>query len=261
MPATEHIQRKSAAEEDQIVGAIPARFGSTRLPGKPLRSVAGRTLIEHVYQRATAARELDRVVVLTDDKRIADTVERFGGNVELTPEACASGSDRVAFAARGWKVSGIVNIQGDEPLIEPAAIDLVAAHLRERAEVPIVTLAAPADLSERRNPDVVKVVVGLDAMALYFSRSPIPHLRRADEPGPTLRHIGIYGFQREALLKFAALPVSPLERAESLEQLRALENGMRIKVLQMDHAWQGVDTMEDLKQVERILKQTGPGSL
>ena len=261
MPATEITPRSHNSALRQIVGAIPARFASTRLPGKPLRPLAGRPLIEHVYRRASEARELDRVVVLTDDPRIAETVEGFGGQVELTPEDCASGSDRVAFAARNWEVSGVVNIQGDEPLIDPQAIDLVAAHLREHADAPIVTLAAPASQDERCNPEVVKVVVGLDDTALYFSRSAIPHLRHDDDQATALRHIGIYGYQRAALLELAEMPVSPLEQCESLEQLRALENGMMIKVLRVSHAWQGVDTMEDLELVERILRQADSASL
>lgn len=199
--------------------------------------------------------------MLTDDHRIAEAVEGFGGQAELTPEGCASGSDRVAFAARNWEVSGVVNIQGDEPLIEPQAIDLVAAHLREHADTPIVTLAAPANREERHNPEVVKVVVGLDGTALYFSRSPIPHWRSDDGQHATLRHIGVYGYQRPALLELAEMPVSPLEQCESLEQLRALENGMTIRVLRVSHAWQGVDTMEDLEQVERILRQADAAAL
>jgi 3-deoxy-manno-octulosonate cytidylyltransferase (CMP-KDO synthetase) len=210
-------------------------------------------LIEHVYRQAARAAELDQVVVLTDDQRIFDAVKRFGGDVEMTPVECASGTDRVAAAARHWPVAAIVNIQGDEPLIDPQAIDDLARHLKENPCDPMVTLAAPAKPEDKENPDVVKVVVDLSGAALYFSRSPIPY-RRGAEPHADLRHIGIYGYQIQTLLDLAALPASPLERSESLEQLRALENGIGIKVLEVAQGWQGVDTMADLETVESILK-------
>lgn len=215
--------------------------------------LAGSPLIEHVYRQARQARQLDRVVVLTDDARIFDAVKAFGGDVEMTPEDCASGTDRVAAAARHWKASAVVNIQGDEPLIDPEAIDAVARHLKDSPTDKIVTLAAPAQAADRDNPDVVKVVIRADQTALYFSRSPIPY-RRSSEAWAGLRHIGIYGYQIETLLELAAMPSSPLERTESLEQLRALDHGIEIKVLQVARAWQGVDTMEDLERVESILK-------
>jgi len=238
-----------------VVGAIPARFASSRLPGKPLRNLAGRPLIEHVYRQAERAEQLDRVVVLTDDQRIFDAVVEFGGEVEMTPADCVSGTDRVASAACRWSVSAIVNIQGDEPLIDPAAIDRLASHLRANPDDPVVTLAAPAGPADRRNPDVVKVVTDRSGSALYFSRSPIPYWRGA-EPVPSLRHIGVYGYQLATLLELASLAPSSLEVSESLEQLRALENGISIRVLQVERAWQGVDTMEDLERVESILEQT-----
>jgi len=254
VPTEESTRKAKARTERKIIGAIPARFESSRLPGKPLRPLAGRPLIEHVYRQAQKASQLDRVVVLTDDPRIFDAVIRFGGEAEMTSEDCASGTDRVASAARHWSAAAIVNIQGDEPLIDPHAIDDLARHLEEHPEHSMVTLAAPAEAGDRNNPDVVKVVTDSSGNALYFSRSPIPY-KRGSEPSPALRHIGIYGYQLQTLLDFAALPSSPLERSESLEQLRALENGIDIKVLQIARAWQGVDTMEDLERVESILKQ------
>jgi len=237
------------------VGAIPARYGSTRLPGKPLLPIAGRPMIEHVYTRVARARGLERVVVLTDDERIVRAVEGFGGEVEMTPADCASGTDRIAWAARRWDAaSAIINIQGDEPLIDPEEISRIAGHLAAHPEDPVVTLATPAAPEEMGNPNAVKVVLAQDGAALYFSRAPIPYPRQEGGFAP-LKHLGIYGYQREALLRLAALPPSPLERSESLEQLRALENGMGIRVLIVDRASIGVDTAEDLERVERILTE------
>jgi len=236
------------------VGAIPARYGSTRLPGKPLLPIAGRPMIEHVYNRVAQARGLSRVVVLTDDERIARAVEGFGGEWEMTPPECASGTDRIAHAAGRWgEMTAVINIQGDEPLIDPEAVSLLAAHLAANPEDPVVTLATPAQAEEMENPNAVKVVLAMDGSALYFSRSAIPYVREAGGTAP-LKHLGIYGYQREALLRLAALPQSPLERSESLEQLRALENGIRIRVLVIPGGSPGVDTAEDLERVERILQ-------
>jgi 3-deoxy-manno-octulosonate cytidylyltransferase (CMP-KDO synthetase) len=259
----------------EIVAAIPARYGSTRLPGKPLLALAGRPMIEHVYRRVASARGLTRIVVLTDDERIARAVAAFGGEVELTPAACASGTDRIAHAARRWPgAAAVVNVQGDEPLIDPEAVSAVAEHLAAHPEDPMVTLAAPfaaVAAAELANPNVVKVVVGLDGRALYFSRSAIPYARHAaagapaaaaEDVGagaaPPLRHLGIYGYQRAALLRLADLPPSPLERSEGLEQLRALEHGMSIRVLLLTGpGLPGVDTREDLERVERLLAGGG----
>jgi 3-deoxy-manno-octulosonate cytidylyltransferase (CMP-KDO synthetase) len=235
------------------VGAIPARFGSTRLPGKPLLPIAGRPMIEHVYARVAQARGLTRVVVLTDDERIARAVESFGGEWEMTPADCASGTDRIAWAARSWNASAVINVQGDEPLIDPEGISRIAEHLAASPGDPVVTLATPAEPGEMDNPNAVKVVLARDGSALYFSRSPIPYQRQPGGAAP-LKHLGIYGYQREALLRLAGLPPTPLERSESLEQLRALENGIPIRVLVVDRGSFGVDTAEDLERVETILK-------
>ncbi|MGE0641074.1 MAG: 3-deoxy-manno-octulosonate cytidylyltransferase [Thermoanaerobaculia bacterium] len=238
----------------QIVGAIPARFGSTRLPGKALHPLAGKPMVEHVYRRASEATGLDRVVVLTDDERIARVVEAFGGDFEMTPAECASGTDRIAWAARHWRASGIINIQGDEPLIDPAGIGRVAEHLRRHPEDPIVTLAADALEGDLDQASVVKVVLDRAGYALYFSRAPIPFPRHPGGAAP-LRHLGIYGYQKAALLELASLPQTPLEKGESLEQLRALENGIRIRVLTGARPSWGVDTMEDAEHVDRRLRQ------
>jgi 3-deoxy-manno-octulosonate cytidylyltransferase (CMP-KDO synthetase) len=242
----------SAGAGGSIVGAIPARYGSTRLPGKVLLPIAGRPMIEHVWRRASQAEGLARVVVLTDDERIAEAAAGFGADVEMTPADCVSGTDRVAWAARGWRASAVVNIQGDEPLIEPAAIAALARHLRDNPDDPVATLASPAAAGDLENPDVVKVVLDSRGYALYFSRAPIPY-PRGEGGGTARRHVGIYGYQRQALLRLAGLAPSPLERCESLEQLRALENGLAIRVLPIERGWWGVDTIEDLQTVDRFL--------
>lgn len=253
MPASSAEDSAERPPTSCVVGAIPARYASTRLPGKPLRMIAGKTLVEHVYRRAEAATELDRVVVLTDDERIGQAVSDFGGSYELTPGDCASGTDRIAFAARRWEASAIVNIQGDEPLIDPAAIDRLAAHLRRETDA-MVTLAAPAAEEDLEDPNVVKVVTDLGGRALYFSRAHIPFSRSGTMARP-LKHVGIYGYKPETLLRLANLAPSPLEQQESLEQLRALENGIEIRVLRIEQAWRGVDTMRDLEEIEVLLSE------
>ena len=243
-----------------MIAAIPARYHSVRLPGKALLSVAGRPLIERVYRRVEQVPNLDGLVVLTDDERISRVVEGFGGACELTPKDCASGTDRVAWAARDWQASAVVNVQGDEPLVDVDDLSAVVKHLTEAPEDPVVTLATecPPDLID--DPNAVKVVTDRQGYALYFSRSPIPYFRR---PGstPCLLHVGVYGYQRQALLELACLEPSPLEVAESLEQLRALENGYPIRVLPAARPSIGVDTEEDLQRVERLIReQRGPAN-
>jgi len=237
----------------QVVAAIPARWGSTRLPGKPLVLLAGKPMVQHVYERAARAAGVARAVVLTDDVRIVDAVEAFGGACELTPESCASGTDRIAWAAQGWNdAAAIVNVQGDEPMVDPVAISRLAKHLVDHPEDEMATLAAPATAAELDNPHAVKVVLDLHGYALYFSRAPIPFPRHPGGAAP-LRHLGLYGYRRDTLLRLAALPPSPLEKSESLEQLRALENGIRLRVLQVASAPPGVDTAEDAERVGRLL--------
>jgi 3-deoxy-manno-octulosonate cytidylyltransferase (CMP-KDO synthetase) len=212
-------------------------------------------MIEHVYRRAAQAQGLSRVVVLTDDERIGRAVEAFGGAWEMTPVDCASGTDRIAYAARAWNTQAVVNIQGDEPLIDPEGISRVARHLADHPEDPVVTLATPAAPREVDDPNAVKVVTALDGAALYFSRSAIPYRRQPGGATP-LKHLGIYGYQKVALLRLAGLPPAPLEQSESLEQLRALENGIRIRVLTVERGSFGVDTQDDLERVEEMLKAT-----
>ena len=250
-----HLPETSTDESAvRVCAAIPARYASIRLPGKALREIAGVTMIERVYRQVERAPGLDRVVVLTDDERIFRTVEAFGGEVEMTPPDCASGTDRIAFAARGWKVDAVVNVQGDEPLIDPREVGRVARHLAEHPDDPVVTMAAPGTPEDAADPDVVKVTRDARGYALYFSRAPIPYPRDR-EAHRTWCHLGIYGYQIATLLEIAATERTPLERAESLEQLRMLENGVPIRVLETDRAWWGVDTMDDLRRVEVLLAE------
>ena len=251
----------------RVFGAIPARWGSTRLPGKPLVDLAGKPMIEHVYRRARAARGLERVVVLTDDERIAEAVVGFGGDVEMTPADCASGTDRIAHAARGWDADAVVNVQGDW-LIDPAPVERLARHLAEHPEDPVATLAVAAAPEEMDEPAAVKVVCDRRGYALYFSRAAIPYPRAGGRDGyaegaAPLKHWGIYGYRRDALLELAALAPTPLETTESLEQLRALENGIPIRVLVVEGRALSVDTPRDAERVAAELAGThrgGPSS-
>ena len=256
-PRSERESRDPGPEASRgtVVCAVPARYASTRLPGKPLLPIAGRPMIQHVVERAREAPGLDRVVVLTDDERIAEAVRDFGGEVEMTPEDLASGTDRIAWAARGWEgVDAIVNLQGDEPLVDPEAVGRLARHMAEHPEERMATLATEAEEHELDDPNAVKVVVGGSGHALYFSRARIPHPRRPQAPAARRpwKHVGVYAYRREALLALAALPVSPLEEAEALEQLRALEAGVAIRVLPGGRPAPGVDTAADLERVERL---------
>lgn len=215
-------------------------------------------MIEHVYERTAAAPGLARVVVLTDDERVGRVVDAFGGEWQMTPETCTSGTDRIAWAAQDWDVSAVLNVQGDEPLIDPEAVGHLAAHMLAHPEDPIGTLAAPAEEGDLADPNAVMVVLDRRGYALYFSRAGIPFPRQAGGPVP-LKHLGIYGYQKEALLRFAALEPTPLERGESLEQLRALENGMPIRVLAARRASLSVDTLADAERVERAMDVAASG--
>ena len=234
-----------------MVGAIPARYGSTRLPGKPLAELAGKPLIEHAYRRASAVEALSKVVVLTDDDRIAAEVRSFGGEVEMTPPGLATGTDRIAHAARHWPVDAVINIQGDW-LIDPSAITLLARHMADHPDEAMATLAVPAEPEEVDNPNMVKVVTDGRGYALYFSRAAIPH-HRDGSGARRWKHLGIYGYRVDTLTRLAELPKSKLESSESLEQLRALEAGIPIRVLTTTAEADGVDTPEDLARVASSL--------
>ncbi len=234
----------------EIVVVIPARFASTRLPGKPLLSDTGRPLIQHVVEAAGAAKRISRVIVATDDTRIFDAVEAFGGTAVMTRSDHPSGTDRVAEVAAGLPDAGIiVNLQGDEPEVSGHALDLVAALLEDDPHAPMSTLATPIrDGAVYRDPSCVKVVRGGSGRALYFSRAPIPHHRDGLPPAGTpiaYLHLGLYAYRRAFLLELATLPPSPLEQSEKLEQLRVLEAGYPIAVGIIDEPGVGIDTPED----------------
>jgi len=240
----------------RVAAVIPSRFGAERFPGKPLHPIAGLPMIVRVLRRAQQAAGVDLVLVATDDERIAAIVEAAGGRAAMTDPALPSGTDRVWAAVRDLPVDIVLNVQGDEPMMDARNIERVAAFLAARPEFPLATVALPLPPgSDAADPNVVKVVRGDDGRALYFSRSPIP-FRRRPEPGlPTLKHLGLYGYRKEALRRWTEIPPHPLERAESLEQLRALAAGMAMAVLDAASDSIGVDTPEDARKVEEILRR------
>jgi len=237
----------------ESIGVIPARFESKRLPGKPLLEICGKPMIQHVYEEARKARLLEDVIVATDDTRIVKAVQSFGGHVVLTSKDHKSGSDRIAEVVSNMTCRVIVNIQGDEPMIRHQMLDdLVQPFLEDKGVVMATLCHRIHDNSEINNPNVVKVVVGNDGNALYFSRSPIPW---ADGAHCCYKHIGVYAYTKDFLLIWTNLTQSPLEKAERLEQLRVLENGYRIKVIETEFDTVSVDTEEDLKKMREILCQ------
>ncbi|HZI65579.1 MAG TPA: 3-deoxy-manno-octulosonate cytidylyltransferase [Thermoanaerobaculia bacterium] len=238
----------------KVIGVIPARYASVRFPGKPLAPLAGRPMVLHVLAAARAARRLDRVIVATDDSRIAEVVRGDGGEAVLTSPEAASGTDRLAEAALRVAADVYVNLQGDEPLMAPENVDLVVETLLAGADREIATVALPAGVEVAGDPDVVKVVIAADGRALYFSRAGIP-FPRAGRPAYR-KHLGLYAYRAETLQKLAALPPSPLERIESLEQLRWLEAGWTIWVGEAVRDSIGVDRPEDLARAEKILQAT-----
>lgn len=251
----------------KITGIIPARYQSTRLPGKVLLDIAGKPMIQHVYERCRQAQLLDEVVIATDDTQVRDAAESFGADVEMTRADHASGTDRLAEVAARRDCDVIVNVQGDEPMIEPAAIDAAVAPFLDDPELSFGTIATEiATIEEHNEWTTVKVVVDARGFALYFSRAPIPYFRiDGDTAQPELprqhpksglaplKHIGLYVYRRETLLWFAGLEPSALEQTEGLEQLRALEAGCPIRVVQVDYSPIGVDTEEDLERVREIM--------
>ena len=241
---------------------IPARYASTRFPGKPLADLCGKPMVQWVYERSARCADVDKVIVATDDQRIADAVMDFGGEVVMTRPDHATGTDRLAEVAAGLDDELIVNVQGDEPLIDPAMIQAALAPLLADDTIPMGTLAAPlTSLDEFRDPNVVKVVTDRNGFALYFSRAPIPYPRDfAGELAQRWRelaaakHIGLYVYRRSFLLDYPHLSKTPLEAQECLEQLRALEHGYRIRVATTDLVGQGVDTPADLDRVRAVLR-------
>jgi len=238
------------------VGVIPARYQSSRFPGKPLSLIGGRTLVQRVFERARAAGRIARLLVATDDERIASAVRAFGGEVVMTSPAHASGTDRLAEVASSLPADVFVNIQGDEPLLDPQDIDRLVECLDSDPSSDMATLADPLlDPEEARDPNIVKVVCDAAGRALYFSRSPIPHvLASAGAARPWLRHVGLYAYRRGFLLEFASWSPGVLEELEGLEQLRTLERGRTIKVLRARGRYHGVDTPDDVQAVEQALR-------
>ncbi len=243
--------------EPNVYCFIPARWASTRFPGKPLHPLAGKPLIQHVWERCQECAKLDRVIIATDDARIEEAARAFGAEVCLTRDDHPTGSDRIAEAAAQYDAcTHVVNVQGDEPLIDPGLVDRLADRLRANPDLPMVTAANPlTDEQDIANPNIVKVVLNNRGEALYFSRSVIPHGRNR-HPGTTwLRHQGIYGYSKAFLLQYVRWDSSPLEVTEQLEQLRALENGATIAVVITEDDAVGVDTPEQADEAARLLAE------
>jgi 3-deoxy-manno-octulosonate cytidylyltransferase (CMP-KDO synthetase) len=246
------------AGSDRIVIVIPARYGSTRLPGKPLVALAGQPMIQRVYERARLSQRAGRVIVATDDARIVAAVEGFGGEARMTRADHRTGTERVAEVAAHVEGDVFVNVQGDEPLLDPAAVDTAIDTLLEQPAAAVATVATairtPGDIMD---PNVVKTVLDFDNNALYFSRAPIPWVRdtAAKLQVRHWKHLGLYVFQRDALLEYPTLPQGELERIEQLEQLRWMENGWKIRVAEVADDAVSVDVPEDVARVERLLQK------
>jgi 3-deoxy-manno-octulosonate cytidylyltransferase (CMP-KDO synthetase) len=235
---------------------IPARYGSTRFPGKSLARLQGRPMIQWVWEAASRSRLSEQVIIATDDDRIADVAAKFGADVVMTKKSHRSGTDRIAEVADKISAQLYINVQGDEPLLSPGAVDDLIRGMAESPRVPIGTLAHRIDReAEWRSPEVVKVVCNRHNEALYFSRSPLPFMRAWDAKAKLLRHVGIYAYRATALATFVSLKPSALELAESLEQLRALEHGMTIQVIETKYRCLGVDTPADLARVEEEMRR------
>ena len=239
----------------RVTAIIPARYASSRLPGKVLKDICGKTMIQRVYEQVTKAENLDQVIVATDDQRVYDEVESFGGRVEMTAKEHSTGTDRLAEVAQDLDADVIVNVQGDEPLLNPEMIDQAVEPLLNDQTIKMSTLKHQiTDETELEDPNSVKVITDKNDFALYFSRSLIPY-PRTDEELTFYKHIGLYVYRRKFLLEYTNLEPTPLEKKESLEQLRALENGYKIKVVETEHQVVGVDTKEDLEKVKELVRQ------
>lgn len=249
----------------RVTAIIPARYASTRFPGKPLVDILGKPMIQWVCERTARAVHINRVIVATDDERIAAAVRGFGGEVEMTRADHPTGTDRLAEVAARIETDLVVNVQGDEPLIDPKMIEQAVAPLRKNPGIPMGTLKCPlVSPEEFRNPNVVKVVTDRQGFALYFSRAPIPHPRDLASKLEAnfadlncFKHVGLYVYRKDFLLTYPKLAVTPLENLEKLEQLRALEHGFRIRVVETALTSQGVDTPEDLERVLELLRRNG----
>lgn len=244
--------------DPRVVVVIPSRYASTRLPGKPLVLLAGKPMVQHVYERAKQAQTVHRVVVATDDQRIVDAVKAFGGECRMTRADHRTGTERIAEVAVHEPGDVFVNVQGDEPLIDPVAIDTAVGTLLEEPQAQIATVATPIrHAGDIMDPNVVKTVLDFDGNALYFSRAPIPWIRDTQQKLHVKywKHLGLYVFQREALLEYSTLPQGELEKIEQLEQLRWLENGWKIRVAEVAHDAVSVDVPEDVARVEKLMQK------
>lgn len=239
----------------KAVAVIPARYGSTRLPGKPLLDICGKPLIRRVWDVVVRVHGLDEIIVATDDERIVKVVQDFGGKAMMTSPDCQSGSDRVREVAQTVDADVYVNVQGDEPLLESSAIEKLLDVFAQDANVQVATLCSPISREEAQSPNQVKVVRDHAGNALYFSRAPLPFVREANETAEYFGHIGIYAYRKEALKEFSSLPASPLEQAEKLEQLRFLQAGIPIRVVEVPRMGVGVDTQEDLERVRTVVRE------
>jgi 3-deoxy-manno-octulosonate cytidylyltransferase (CMP-KDO synthetase) len=244
--------------DPKVIVVIPSRYASTRLPGKPLVPLAGKPMVQHVYERAKRAQTVHRVLVATDDQRIMDAVAAFGGEARMTRSDHRTGTERIAEVAVHEDGDVFVNVQGDEPLIDPVAIDTAVGALLEEPQAQISTVATPIrHAGDIMDPNVVKTVLDFDGNALYFSRAPIPWIRDTQQKVHVnyWKHLGLYVFQREALLEFPTLPQGALEKIEQLEQLRWLENGWKIRVAEVAHDAVSVDVPEDVARVEKLMQK------
>ena len=244
--------------DPEVVVVIPARYAATRLPGKPLVNLAGKPMVQRVYEQAKLAQTVHRVLVATDDQRIVDAVQAFAGEARMTRSDHRTGTERIAEVAAHEPGDVFVNVQGDEPLIDPVAIDTAVAALLEDPPAQIATVATPIrHVPDIMDPNVVKTVLDFDSNALYFSRAPIPWVRDTQQKIHVRywKHLGLYVFQRDALLEYPTLPQGELEKIEQLEQLRWLENGWKIRVAEVEHDAVSVDVPEDVRRVEKLLQK------
>jgi 3-deoxy-manno-octulosonate cytidylyltransferase (CMP-KDO synthetase) len=244
--------------DPKVIVVIPSRYAATRLPGKPLVQLAGKPMVQHVYERAKRAQTVHRVMVATDDQRIMDAVKAFGGEARMTRPDHRTGTERIAEVAVHEDGDVFVNVQGDEPLIDPVAIDTAVGALLEEPQAQVSTVAtAIRHAGDILDPNVVKTVLDFDGNALYFSRAPIPWIRDTQQKVHVKywKHLGLYVFQREALLEYPTLPQGELEKIEQLEQLRWLENGWKIRVAEVAHDAVSVDVPEDVARVEKLMQK------
>jgi 3-deoxy-manno-octulosonate cytidylyltransferase (CMP-KDO synthetase) len=245
-------------ESPTIWAVIPARYAATRLPGKPLVNLAGKPMIQHVWERVSQAKKITKVVVATEDERIRTAVRAFGGEAVMTRADHRSGTDRIAEVAVTAQADILINVQGDEPLISPDAVDELAAAISEDESVQLATLAVPLqNAKDIMDPNIVKVVLDFEGDALYFSRAPIPWVRDTANAvhARHLKHLGLYAYRREALLDYQTLPPGDLERVEQLEQLRWMENGYKIRVAETEHDSVSVDVPDDVPRVEKLINE------